>query len=83
MTVIARAFAALLRYAGAKVTDDEVYVGMFIGNTDSKSAATTALLTLFAIMVPPGAGDDDEVEKGDKSKKSKPAAGPSLRRPTN
>ena len=69
MTVLARAFAALLRYAGAKVTDDECYVGMFKGNTDSANRSSDAMMTLLAIMVPPGVGDDDEVEKGDKQKK--------------
>jgi len=50
MAVLARAFGELLRYAGCKVTDDEVYLGMFGGNS---GAAQAALMAVIGLMVPP------------------------------
>jgi hypothetical protein len=47
---ISAAFAAVLRYAGAKVTDEEVYAGMFKkGVANTTIAAVTALSMM---MVP-------------------------------
>ncbi len=48
---LARAFASVLRYAGANVTDEEIYAGMF--KADKGNTVMTALLTLMAMMVPP------------------------------
>src|SRR5687767_11965225 len=51
---VAQAYAAVLRYAGARVTDDDVYCGMF-AETNPKQAVAAAINTLFGIMVPPSA----------------------------
>lgn len=49
--LIAQAFGALLRYAGANCTDEEVYAGMFTsGNTAS---VLESVMTLLRLMVPP------------------------------
>jgi hypothetical protein len=54
---LARAFGAALRYAGAQVTDDEVYLSiqsdLADGRTDAAGAAQAAILSLLAIISPP------------------------------
>jgi hypothetical protein len=52
LTRIARAYAAVLRYAGAKATDDEVYVGMF---NDAGADVVAAVAGLLQLMMPPQA----------------------------
>lgn len=47
---IACAFGAVLRYAGAKVTDDEVYAGMFVDA--GSSAIPAAINNLMMMMIP-------------------------------
>lgn len=49
---LAQAFGAILRHAGANVTDDEVYAGMF-GSGDRARAASSAVSTLLVLMIPP------------------------------
>jgi len=48
---LARAFASVLRYAGATVIDEEIYAGMF--KTNSGNTVISAVMTLLAMMVPP------------------------------
>ena len=62
MARLAQAFGAVLRYAGAKVTDEDVYVGMFT-NTAKVPAVHAACDTLLVMMVPPGAIDEAEQEE--------------------
>jgi hypothetical protein len=51
---LSRAFGALLRYAGARITDDEVYAGIFEGDPKTvKERIVTGVNTLMALMVPP------------------------------
>jgi hypothetical protein len=48
---LARAFGSVLRFAGAKLTDEDVYAGMFklgVGNV-----VLSSVITLMALMVPP------------------------------
>ena len=71
---LAIAYGAALRHAGARVTNDEVYSGMFSGN--SKKAATEAISALLALMVPP----EHLQEKGDGKKKDKGTSGASSSR---
>jgi hypothetical protein len=49
---ISRGYAAVLRYAGADVTDDDVYLGMFaeVGNQEM---AFVAMQGLMEMMIPP------------------------------
>ena len=47
---LAMAYGSALRYAGARVDDDEVYASFFGGDPGAIPAALTALL---AMMVPP------------------------------
>lgn len=63
---IAMAYGAALRYAGARVRDDEVYKGLFAKGDDSIPAALNALLTM---MIPPEdlqgkGGADSEGKQG-------------------
>ena len=53
MAKIAMAYGAVLRYAGAKVTDDEVYAGMFGAGGTSAEAVVESVSTLVAMMIPP------------------------------
>lgn len=48
---LSRAFGSVLRYAGASVTDEDVFQGMFAN--DKGKMAITATITLLAMMVPP------------------------------
>jgi hypothetical protein len=50
--VVACAYEAALRYAGAKVTAEEIYGGMFAG-ADKQTTVVKALTTLLSMMVPP------------------------------
>jgi hypothetical protein len=51
MSKMARAYGELLRYAGAKVTDEEVYLGMFPGN--DKASVIESIGILLTMMIPP------------------------------
>lgn len=80
---IAMAYGAVLRYAGARVDDDEVYEGLFAAD-DSSEVIMASLQTLLTMMVPPSAlvsgsdGTPGEPPKGN----SKPAAARSSKKPT-
>lgn len=51
---IAIAFGIALRHAGAEVSDEDVYNGMFsAGGAELQRRALTAVFTLQAMMVPP------------------------------
>ena len=52
---LAIAFGDLLRYCGAEVTNEEIYVGMFGTEEDVVSAVGTAVATLMQLMIPPDA----------------------------
>lgn len=49
---LAQAFGVVLRYAGANVSDDEIYLGMF-ADGDMKEKANNAITTLLVMMMPP------------------------------
>jgi len=56
LATLAKAYAALLRYAGAKIDDDAVYAGMFVAGGGE---VVTAVAALLGLMIPPsllGAG---------------------------
>lgn len=55
---VAKAYAAVLRYAGAEASWEEVYKGMFGGG---QTTALVAVRTLLLMMIPPGALDAKEV----------------------
>lgn len=51
---LAQSFGILLRHAGAQVSDDEVYNGMFTGGgRELQRRAFAAVAALQALMVPP------------------------------
>ena len=69
---IARAFASVLRYAGASVSNEEVYSAMF---GEDKSSAMQSLSMLLGMMVPPTAiarGKDQAAPTGGKGSSKKP-----------
>lgn len=54
MAKIAMAYGALLRYAGAAVTDTEVYEGMFTSLRENNAKALVdSTVVLMSLMVPP------------------------------
>lgn len=74
---LAGAYACLLRHAGARLTDAEVYAGMWEGGADANAIAQ-AIGTLMELMIPPAALQEAEAgnapapaKRGSKSK-SKP-----------
>jgi hypothetical protein len=52
---ISRAYASVLRYAGARVEDQQVYIGMFSGGEDDIKGVVAAVNGLLALMIPPSA----------------------------
>jgi hypothetical protein len=50
---ISRAFAALLRYAGCKVSDEEMYRSIFDPNANIMERIEAALVTFLLMMTPP------------------------------
>lgn len=68
---LSRAFGALLRYAGSKITDEEVYLGMFVAGSSTVAAAEQAFNALLTLMVPPGA--KQPITEVAKPKKPEPA----------
>lgn len=70
MVKLSMAFASVLRYAGAKVKDEEVYAAMF--NHEDQNSVTNSISTLLAMMVPPSAiagnkGNDQAAPTGGKN----------------
>lgn len=66
LSKLARAYGAALRYAGAKVSDEEVYEGLFKpGHLIDE--VHTAMSVLMAIMMPPGAVSGGTADAGSKS----------------
>ena len=57
---LARAYGALLRYAGLRTTDEDVYAELFQGQSgEVRQRIVDGINTLMVLMVPPGivAGD--------------------------
>ena len=71
MAKLSMAFGVMLRYAGARVTDSEVYSGMFKEGGAGPQAAIAAANSLLTLMIPP----EHLQEKGDGKKKAE-AKGP-------
>jgi hypothetical protein len=51
---LSMAYGSLLRYAGAEVTDEEIYAGMF-GNVTDATRTAQAIGGLLAMMIPKNA----------------------------
>lgn len=73
---MSKAFGRLLRFAGAKVEDDEVYAGMFDDAKDMPRRVMDTLHTLQLLMIPPKAlrGDGKKPEAGTEAVASSPPA---------
>jgi hypothetical protein len=52
---VARAFSELLRYAGAKISDEQVYEGMFSQDKEKTSSVMVSLFLLLKLMIPESA----------------------------
>ncbi|MBX9758704.1 MAG: hypothetical protein K2Y29_07985 [Beijerinckiaceae bacterium] len=52
---VARAFGELLRYAGAKISDEAIYEGMFSQDKDKTSSVMVSLFLLLKLMIPESA----------------------------
>ena len=68
---ISEAYGAALRYAGAKVTDEDVYASLF--SAESAEHTVSAVNGLLMMMVPPEAAAQQEVAAQKKPVKSKAA----------
>jgi hypothetical protein len=73
---IAAAYGAVLRYAGCKVSDEDVYRGIFAAArpADTQSIVITSLTTLLAMMMPKQAAAEKESPQGNR-KARRAAAG--------
>lgn len=81
---LAQAYGSLLRYAGARVEDDEVYAGMFPKSerdVDFRVKMYDAIGGLLTLMLPPSSMSE-RVEAAAAEGKQEPIAAKSSRRPT-
>lgn len=76
MAKLSGAYAAALRSAGARVTDAEVYAGMW-RDTQSMQAVQDAVMSLMQMMMPPDVMRDIEAEPDEDPGTSKPKKKPS------
>lgn len=58
MSRLSMAYASVLRYAGAKVKDEDVYAAMFMDGGDANQRAMEAMHGLMAMMIPPSVLDE-------------------------
>lgn len=75
-TKVAAAYGAILRFAGADITDEQVYAGLF-SMSKEKNNVQAVLNGLLAMMIPPSAYKDaakKAVEDAVSSGKAKPIA---------
>lgn len=63
MGKLAMAYGAVLRYAGARVTDEEVYSGM-LGSGDRAPSISIAIAGLLNMMIPPASIGGGAVTSG-------------------
>jgi hypothetical protein len=75
LSKIAMAFGAVLRYAGVKVGDDEVYAGMF--TSSENNSAIQSISALLSMMIPPNVaggkpGNVQAAPTGGKNSSKKP-----------
>lgn len=78
MAVLARAYASVLRYAGAQITDDEVYKGMF-SDGDTLKIVDDLMSGLLGMMLPP---EEQQSVKGHNPGNSRKAGKRSSKRST-
>lgn len=79
MAKLAQAFASVLRYAGAPISDEDVYEGMFAKGGDPQSVMN-ATMTLLALFIPKSAIRPSDAEDDGREGKQKPAGTRSSRR---
>ena len=75
---ISRAFAALLRYAGCKVSDEEMYRSIFDPQANIMERIEAALVTFLLMMTPPAQLSTSQA-KGAASGNRRAASRPSKR----
>lgn len=74
---LSRALGAALRFAGAQVTDDEIYDGLFNDPATLQTQALAAVVTLQLLMIPPARmREAQERMRAKGSAEGKPEAGP-------
>jgi hypothetical protein len=80
---LAMAYGAVLRYAGARVEDEDVFTGMF-SDGQKQSDIVTAMMSLLGMMLPPHAlqSGDDPPAANPPSRQAGQAAAASSRKPT-
>ena len=77
LSKLCMAYGAVLRYAGVRVDDDEVYAGLF-GSAGHQSAIMEALTVILAMMIPPDAMR--AVDEAPASGNSRAAAAPTSKK---
>jgi len=82
LATLASAFGAVLRYAGSRVTDEEVYIGMHESGNELETTQA-ALGAIISIMIPPTGGPQVSEDAPSVTKKTKPVAASSLAKPTS
>ncbi|SDP40674.1 hypothetical protein SAMN04488061_2882 [Filomicrobium insigne] len=73
---VAAAYAAVLRYAGCPVSDDQVYLGMF-GSGATQQAMVNSINGLLTMMIPPSlrSGKTKAPPEGNGSAPARPGRG--------
>lgn len=75
---LCQAYGTVLRYAGAKVTDEEIYAGIF--TDQGKARVLASVSTLMMMMVPPSVRDAPELPADTAEGNAEPASGLSSKR---
>jgi hypothetical protein len=65
---LSRAFSAALRYAGAKVTQEQVYESLF--GAEKLASTSGAVMGLLALMIPPSKVQEAKKAEGKPAKKA-------------
>lgn len=73
---LSRAFALVLRHAGAKASEDDVYAALF-KDGDQNARALEAIYTLQVLMIPPEHLRAAEAKLAAASEKKEPGSSPS------
>jgi len=78
MAKLSMAYGAALRYAGAQVSDDDIFESIFSGN--NSQAVTTAITGLLSMMIPKNLKASQSAEG--KPKRARKARADSSKKPT-
>ena len=63
MVKLSMAYGSVLRFAGARVEDDEIYAALFRDEDDTAATVSVAIMTLMLMMLPKFKRDEVSLKK--------------------